>query len=167
MHIYIIIANTVSVHIGAMPVVTLPHMATCWHAQQQATPCHFTLPTPPQIARDPSRANKLYSNRAIPAALRLLTVPGASDVVRLKGLALLQRLTMPEVSLVKEHHRHLQATIIKSIMSYTGEAIHDAEGEPVVAAIAAQVCASNAVLSERATLLFCTLACSDEYRCGF
>lgn len=117
-----------------------------------------------QIARDPGRANKLYTNRAIPAALRLLTVVNGSDVLRLKGLTLLQRLTVPEVSLCKEQHRHLQAAVIKSIMSYTGEAIHDAEGEPVVAAIATHVCANNTVLSERATLLLCALACTDEYR---
>lgn len=75
-------------------------------------------------------------------------------------------MTVPEVSLCKEQHRHLQATIIKSIMAYTGEALYDGcEGEPVVSAIASQVCASNTVLSERATLLLCTLACTDEYRC--
>lgn len=122
---------------------------------------------PSQIARDPSRANKLYSHRAIPAALRLLTVPNGSEVLRLKGLTLLQRLTVPEVGQCKEQHRHLQATIIKGIMSYIGETMHNAEGEQVVAAIAAQVNASNAVLSERAALLLCTLACTDEYRCDY
>lgn len=139
------------------------HTHPCIHPLSQPPPPHTKKTHTPQIARDPTRANKLFTYRAIPAALRLITVLGATDVLRLKGLTLLQRLTVPEVN--TEKHRTMQATIMKNIMAYTGDTLYDVEGEPVVTAIATQLCSSNEALSERAAQLLRTLASSDEYRC--